>query len=145
MKQRPFSVEQFTATEWDSAEGKARWANAMAAWVERGFPERGFTNILYQQLHLHMYSHIAHYDKQGFYRNWFCDNYQRLKWLRYTIEGGACGYATDAAWTWSDVEKAFSQWVRSVGLIEQYEKLCAEETEARERALLVQLQTKYGS
>lgn len=61
----PFVAEQFTATKWASAEEKARWANAMRSWIQRGFPEKGWRKGLYEHLH-NMYCHIAHTNMHGF-------------------------------------------------------------------------------
>src|ERR1700676_3664785 len=105
MKAKTFSTEQFMATKWDDAEAKTKWANAMAAWVQKGFPEKTFRRGLYEHLSIHMYGYIAHYNKQGFYYEWFQNTRCRLAWLKYAAREGAFGCVMgDPAWTWSDVE-----------------------------------------
>jgi hypothetical protein len=142
-KKAPFCAEQFTATRWDSAQEKAKWANAMASWAERGFPKEGWRKGLYQQLHTHMYGHIAHYDQYGFYCEWFDGIHRQLEWLKYAASSGPFGSVGDPAYCWCDVERAFSVWVRQSGLIEHYQQLCAKDIEAKERAQLATLQAKY--
>src|SRR5436853_622236 len=102
----PFGAEQFTATEWDSAEDKAKWANAMASWIQRGFPQNGWRKSLYHHLQLHMYGHIAHFNMHGFYSEWFANIHLQLQWLQYAARGGAYGMVGDPAHTWCDVELA---------------------------------------
>jgi len=146
MSQKPFCAEQFTATQWDSARDKATWANAMAAWVARGFPVNGWRRGLYDPLHVHLYGHIAHYNQQGFYAEWFGDVHCQLRWLQFAASGGAfVGGVGDPAFTWSDVELAWSTWVRESGLIDHYRQLCSLDIETQERTLLAQLQRKYAS
>src|SRR5205823_4948173 len=98
----------------------------------------------YNGLHLHMYSHIAEYNQHGFYHSWFDGMYQQLKWLSYAAKGGPFRCVGDPSYTWSDVEIAFTAWIHSSGLVEQYETRCACDTEQRERALLKTLQEKYA-
>src|SRR5690348_11919829 len=106
-----FIADQFTPTQWATAEQKAQWANAMASWAFRGFNPEGFKRNLYERLR-NMYGHIAHFNQGGFYTEWFSDIYRRLEWLEYVARGGAWGKSVgDPAWTWSDAEKAFTAWV----------------------------------
>lgn len=140
---QPFCAEQFTTTKWDSAQDKAQWANAMASWVQRGFPTNGWRKGLYEALHTHMFGHIAHFNQYGFYEEWFANIHRQLQWLQYVAQGGAFGMAGDPAYTWCDVERAWSAWVRESGLIARYQQLCAEDIEAKERAVLAHLSAKY--
>ena len=135
MNKDPFCSNQFTTTKYDSAEAKAKWANAMASWVERGFPENGWRKSLYIPLSRHLYGHIAHYNQYGFYAQWFDDIQRQLAWLEYVARGGIYGgVISDPAHTWSDVEQAFSVWVRKSGLLARYRQLCAADIEAAKPA-----------
>jgi hypothetical protein len=137
-----FHADQFSTTQWATAEQKAQWENALASWVSRGFPQNGFTKSLYERLR-NTFGHIAHYNRAGFYGVWFADIHRQLKWLRYVAKGGAYGPIGDAAYTWSDVEAAFSAWVLQSGLMARYEQRCAAAIETSERALLAHLLSKY--
>lgn len=145
MPQKPFQAAQFTPTPYYTAEDKTKWANAMASWVERGFPANGWTKSLYKNLSTNMYGHIAHYNQPGFYDTWFSDIHQQLEWLQFAASGGTFGQFPyrDPNYTWCDVERAFKIWIRASGLLAKYEKLCAADIEARERARLTTLQAKY--
>ncbi len=140
-----FSVAQFTATPYNTAEDKVKWANAMASWVQRGFPESGWRKGLYDGLYIHMYSHIAEYNQYGFYCVWFDGIDKQLQWLKYASKGGYLpGGAGHPEYTWSDVEKAFSAWIKENGFIAKYQKLVDDSIETQERAQLSHLLKKYG-
>lgn len=139
-------AEQFTATQWDSAEAKARGMNALAAFIEAGFSEVKFTRRVYDVLHLHLLGHIAHFDKAGFYNTWFATPERQLAWLRYAARGGAYGAGHgDPAYTWSDVETVLVGWLRSSGRVHRYETIVEERTTRRELAQLAYLEAKYGA
>lgn len=142
---KPFSASQFTATKWDTAEDKAKAANALASFVERGMPERGWRKGIYHTLYQHLFGHIAHYDMYGFFSTWFSTPEQRAEWAEYVANGGMYGRhgVGDPAFTWSDVEVAFAAWMDSSGLIARFIREGNESIEARERAALAALKAKY--
>ena len=55
-----FEPHQFIATQWNSAEDKAKFANALMTFIANEFPRRSFTKSLYQRLS-NTFGHIAHY------------------------------------------------------------------------------------
>ena len=107
MKKPTFSANQFTSTQWATAQQKAQWATDMAAWVMRSFPQMGFTTGLYERLR-NTFGHSAHFHRAGFYDVWFADIHRQLRWLEHAARGGAYGPVGDPKFTWSDVERAFS-------------------------------------
>lgn len=140
-----FEAGRFTATEFDSAEDKAKGLSAVASFIEAGFPERKFTRRVYDVLYLHMFGHFAHYNQAGFYAEWFASPESQLRWLRYVAHGGAYGAGMgDPAYTWSDVETVLVDWVRASGLVHRYEGIVEGRTRSRELAQLTYLQAKYG-
>ncbi len=140
-----FCAKQFTATQWHTAADKAKWANDMAAWVQRGFPEARWRRGLYHHLATYLYSHIAHYTMHGFYARWFATPYKQLEWMEYVLRGGASGIYGAPTDTWCDVERAFQLWLRQSGLVEKQRQLCADLTEKGERDQLAILKAKYES
>lgn len=138
---KPFTADQFTSTEYDSAKEKAKWANAMVNFIEKGFREQDFTKRVYDGLYIHLYDHIAHYNQWGFYSEWFSTDRKRLEWFLYALDNVPHGSPRN--WLWDDVEIAFAGWIRESGLIEEYSERIAKATEERERALLAQLKVKY--
>lgn len=106
---KPFTASQFTATKFSTAAEKADIMNKLAAFAEGGFKRPQFTKALYSRLS-NMFMHIAHYDINGFYDEWFADETSRLNWLYYIKEnGGMCGSPEH---TWVDAERAFLEWLK---------------------------------
>ena len=138
-------AERFTATQFDSGKDKAKGLGALVSFTQAGFPESKFTRRVYEALDLHMLGHIAHYDRAGFYDEWFATPEAQLRWLRYAARGGAYGAGMgDPACTWSDVETVLVEWVRASGLVQQYEGIVEGRTRSRELAQLAYLEAKYG-
>jgi len=141
---QPFCAEQFTATKWATAKEKATWINGMVSFILKGFPEERWREGLYHHLY-NMYCHIAHYNRHGFYAEWFATDHERLAWLEYVAKGGAFGGGMgEPTYTWCYVEAALSAWIRDSPFIELYRFLCAQHIETRERAQLAYLQDKYA-
>lgn len=138
--QKIFNSSQFTATEDDSAQDKMRFANTLAAFILSEFSKEKWIPYLYKRLH-NLYGHIAHMNKEGFYRAWFSDICQQYDWLEYIVT--TIPNRCDPSQCWSDVENTFREWIIQSNLIEKYRALCAEETRKREIAQLRVLQAKY--
>ena len=93
-------AEGLTATQWSSAQDKAKLANAILAFVAKGLPEEGFSKALYQRVS-QMWGFIACFNRNGFAGRYFSSTQGRLAFLDQIIARGGIG---DPAWTWSDVE-----------------------------------------
>lgn len=138
-----FTPEQFTPTEFDTAEDKARFANKLVRFVEAEFAPSHFPKWFYRRL-MNTFGHIAHYNQGGFYSTWFSSPAHQLDWLEYIGKGGAYDMGGDPAFTHSDVERVVAEWVQRSGFIEKKRKEVAQELEDRERAELARLQHKYA-
>ena len=135
-----FTDSQFTATKWSTAQDKASFANRFVRLVQSDFAPKHFTEKFYQRLS-NTFSHIAHYNRGGFWDTFFTSTADKVRFLKMTVQYPCYG---DPAWTFSDVEQAVQAWLKAEGTLEQYQQRLAEETEAGERALLARLQQKYG-
>lgn len=102
-----FTAAQFTATQFDTAETKAKFANALADFLLAGCPGSKFTKFLYHHLNLHFNGHIAHYNRQGFYAFWFAEQEHRERFIQRMLEDPCHGHP---AHTFCDVEKAMQKW-----------------------------------
>lgn len=136
-----FKAEQFTATQWTGAEGKAKAANQLAAFVMSGFDRKKFTKSVYQTLHLHMFHHIAHYDINGFYATWFDSWFAQHDWVKHALSQPIYG---DPTFTWSDVEPVFQDWLTKNAIEQQLRVLCEDAQEAVERQRYEELKSKFG-
>lgn len=103
-----FATAPLTGTEWATAADKALYLEKLARFVEAGFPEKRFTGPIYSGLNLHLFGHIAHFDKDGFYHTWFSTEERRREWVRNALRSTSEG---DPAYTWSDAEAIFQEWL----------------------------------
>jgi hypothetical protein len=135
-----FQRSQFTRTKWDTAEDKVRFAKQFVRFVQSGFAAQHFTDKFYRRLS-NTFGHIAHYNRGGFWAEFFTTTADKLRFLEMTLSHPCYG---DPAWTYSDVERALQEWLRACGLPDLYRQKLAEETEAAERDELARLREKYA-
>lgn len=131
----------FCPTKWDSAEQKEKFMKHFLRFVEKDFPESLFFDWFYKRLS-NTFGHIAHYNRAGFYGEFFTSTEGKLDFLHLTLQHPCYG---DPAFTYSDVERAIQDVIRERGFTETYKKKLAGETEAGERAELARLKAKYGA
>src|SRR3990167_418165 len=130
----------YTATEFDTAADKEKFELQFKRFVMSDFAENKFPNWFYKSLSM-TFGHIAHYNKAGFYSTFFTSDNGKLDFLHQTLEWPCHGSPT---FTYCDVERALSEWVKDSGLIENYQAKRATRVENQERAELARLQTKYA-
>lgn len=121
-----FDASQFTGTKFNTAEDKAKFLTKLCRFLINGCQWSQFNNPLYNGLNLHFFGHIAHYNRGGFYDEWFSSTVRRLEWIDRAINRRVYG---DPAWTWSDAEAVLQQWLRDSGIREYYAPLA--DTEAQ--------------
>jgi len=135
-----FDPTQFTPTQWDTAKDKAAFANRFVRFVESDFAAKPFTEKFYRRLS-NTFGHIAHYNRGGFWSEFFTTTADKVRFLEQTLQHPCYG---DPAWTYNDVERVWQAGLRADETLERYRQRLAEETEAGERAELARLQAKYG-
>jgi len=67
-----FYPVDFIATQHSSASDKAKFANHFVRFVESGYRRTLFFKWFYTRLSM-TFGHIAHYNIDGFYAEWFAD------------------------------------------------------------------------
>lgn len=102
-------TDQFTSTQWATADEKAKWAKKFIRFVEGGFKAKAFTKPIYDRLS-NMFHHIAHFNRTGFYSVWFTTEQQRRAFMKRLREHTPMG---DPAHTWSDVERALQAYFKA--------------------------------
>lgn len=105
---KPFTASQFTPTKFATAEDKAKFANKLVTFVERGFLETQFTQDLYRRLS-NCFGHIAHHNRNGFYGAWFDTPSARRDWVANAVDWGCYG---EPEYTFCDVERAVIDWLQ---------------------------------
>jgi hypothetical protein len=135
-------AKDFTATNFATAEDKAKWTNKFTKFILGGFQRSSFKKEVYKQLQS-MFGHCAEYDLNGFYTTWFDDTYKCLHWVETIATSWLVGIG-QPQFTWSDVEIKLVQWMRDNNIQDQIAGYLQAETEHRERAMLRVLQDRYG-
>jgi hypothetical protein len=136
-----FTANQFTPTEWSTAEDKARFANHFLKFLDRGFPRTLFQKWFYNQLR-NTFGHIAHFDIHGFWSEFFETTEGKVRFLKITVNP-PLGFCGDPAYTYSDVERAISEKVKVGNYLQEWKRKLDEETETAERSQLARLKEKY--
>ena len=135
-----FTAEEFTPTQFSTAQDKAAFGNHFFRFVESGWKQTLFTRTFYNRLS-NCFGHIAHYDLHGFYGTRFSDDALRLSFLRHTVRFSCYGDAAHTFRMWSGPSRPSSAIVLS-SLSTKLRVAAAIRT--RELAQLERLQTKYG-
>jgi len=135
-----FSPSQFTATQFETAEDKAAFANRFVRFVESGYNPNIFTKKFYRRLSM-CFGHIAHYNQAGFYDTFFTSREGRLDFAQVTEGRQIYG---DPAYCDSDIEKVLQEWAREYGMITRAQNELNVTIERLERAELTRLQAKYA-
>ncbi len=134
-----FTAAQFTPTEYDTAETKAKFANALLNFIDKGCPANLWTKVLYNRLSL-CFGHIAHYNQYGFFDVWFSTPQARAEFIKHLLAYGCFG---SPEYTYSDVERALQAKVLERGFLRTFAMQATQDTEQRERAILATLKAKY--
>jgi hypothetical protein len=141
-KSAEFTARDFTATNFATAEEKAKWANKFTKFILGGFQRSSFRKDVYSQLN-QMFGHCAEYDLNGFYFTWFEDTCKCLHWVETIATTWLAGIG-QPQFTWSDVEIKLVQWIQDNNIHDQIAGHLQAETEQKERAMLKVLQDRYG-
>lgn len=134
-----FRPEQFTATQWDSAADKAKFANQFVRFVESDFKSTLFPKWFYNRLS-NTFGHIAHYNQAGFFDTFFVSLAGKIRFLEATLQGGGYG---DPTFTYSDVERVLKTWVLEKNLLASYQETLSRAINAAEFEQYQQLKAKF--
>ena len=107
----PFRASQFVPMEKTTAEEKAKFANKFVSFVANGMKREDFTQAFYKRLSM-CFGHIAHYNIDGFYTEWFSDNNKKYGFLLHAL---SCYPVGDPKFCFSDVENELQNWLRDSG------------------------------
>ena len=136
----PAPVEgDFTPTTFCPAATKAWFAVHYLRFVSSDFPKHQFTDRFYRQL-MHTFGHIAHFDKLGFWTEFFTTAAGKVEFLAQTVQWPCHG---QPAHTWCDVERAIIRRLRQTDLLGIYRQKLRHDREAAERAEFARLKAKY--
>ncbi len=108
---------RFTPTKWHTVADKEKFARHYIKFVQARCPFELFHKWFYERM-THLFMHIAHYNRFGFYETW-CDTAEkRFAFVRHHATFESMG---DAMWTWCDVERTLKGWIIESGIQRAYE------------------------
>src|SRR5271166_210915 len=136
---RALTTPDFVPTQWDTAEQKANFANALLAFVAQDFPRSKFHEGFYRRLS-NTFGHIACYNSAGFYGRFFLNAQDKLEFLEQCVTWPCHG---DPTYTYSDVERAVVARLRKSQIVATLSSQIAVERRRRELALLSELKARY--
>jgi hypothetical protein len=119
-------ADPFVATQWRSAEHKAKFGNHLLRFVAEEYPRHLFTKPFYRLLSNH-FGHITHYSRRGFWDHYFTDERTKAEFLTDTVRHWACG---DPGYTFSDLEFIVQGRITKSGMLEWQRHVAKSETEA---------------
>jgi hypothetical protein len=129
----------YTATKWNTAEDKAKFVKKFIKFVEKDFPQTMFDKKFYARLSM-MFGHIAHYDVNGFWKTFFTNATDKIRFLEQTLNYPCYG---DPTYTWSDAEKEIQGLLEEMEVLEKWQRIEAEENDSKERAEYQRLKKKF--
>jgi hypothetical protein len=134
-----FVAADFVPTQSDTAEPKAKFANALLTFVAQDFPRSKFHENFYRRLS-NTFGHIACYNSAGFYGRFFLTAEDKLEFLDQCVTWPCYG---DPTFTYSDVERAVGVRLRKIQIVAILSSQIAVERRRRELALLAELNARY--
>ncbi len=134
-----FVAADFVPTQWDAAEQKAKFANALLTFVAQDFPQSKFHESFYHRLS-NTFGHIANHDSAGFYGRFFLTAADKLEFLEQSVTWPCHG---DPTYTYSDVERAVAARLRKSQIVTCLSSQIAVERRRKELALLSELKARY--
>jgi hypothetical protein len=134
-----FVAADFVPTQWDAAEQKAKFANALLTFVAQDFPRSKFHESFYRRLS-NMFGHIAHYDSVGFCGRFFLTAADKLEFLEQCVTWPCHG---DPTYTYSDVERAVGARLRSAKIVTLMRSQVSAARRQADLALLAELKARY--
>ena len=135
-----FTADQFTPTQWTTAQEKADFANAFVRFVENNFRNEHFTESFYRRLS-QTFGHVAHFNQATFYRTFFGTAVDKVRFLQRSVDHVPVG---DPAFTFADVERLLRDWVVEHGLLDRVAKTATHAENRAEREQLKKLLDKHG-
>ena len=121
-----FTPDQFTPTQWEGADKKAVFARQFIKFVRSDFSRSHFPKTFYQRLSM-TFGHIAHYNQNGFFDEFFVTTEGKVRFLQQTLQHPCYG---DPTFTYSDVERALQVWLREGSVLSKLEQRLAGEGDA---------------
>lgn len=132
-------ARDFTPTRFTPAETKAWFATHFLRFVSSDFPKHQFTKRFYGQV-MHTFGMIAHYDRAGFWTEYFTGTAGKVEFLEQVVAWPCYG---DATHTFSDAEREIARRIRHADLLTIYRRKQGGERDAADRADYARLKARF--
>lgn len=133
------TAADFSPTKFTPAETKAWYACHFLRFVAADFPKHQFTERFYRQV-MHTFSFTAHYDRTGFWTEYFTSNAGKIEFIEQVVNHPCYG---GPGHTFSDVEREIGRRLRQVDLLDFYRKKGRAERDNAERAEFARLKARF--
>lgn len=120
------NLMNYTPTQWDTAEDKARFVKHFIQFVKKDFHQSMFNKKFYNRLSM-TFGHIAHYDRGGFWDTFFTNTADKSEFLRMTMNFPCYG---DPKFTYCDAEREIQNQLKEMNVLQKYiEKVNSEQNQ----------------
>ncbi len=133
------TAADFVPTRFTPADSKAWFATHFLRFASADFPKHHFTQRFYTRV-MSTFGMIAHYDKTGFWTEYFTSTAGKIEFIEQLIQWPCYG---DPAHTFSDVEREIQRRLREVDLLSLYRRASRAERDATERAEFARLKARF--
>jgi len=133
------TASDFLPTKFMPADTKAWFAVHFLRFASADFPKHHFTQRFYDRV-MNTFGMIAHYDRMGFWTEYFTSTAGKVEFIEQVIEWPCYGDPND---TFSDAEREIQRRLRQVDLLGLYRKLSRAERDTAERAEFARLKARF--
>lgn len=133
------TAADFLPTKFMPADTKAWFAVHFLRFASADFPKHHFTQRFYGRV-MNTFGMIAHYDRMGFWTEYFTSTAGKVEFIEQVIEWPCYG---DPDYTFSDAEREIQRRLRQVDLLGLYRKLSRTERDTAERAEFARLKARF--
>jgi len=133
------TAADFVPTKFIPADSKAWFAVHFLRFTSADFPKHHFTQRFYSRV-MNTFGMIAHYDRMGFWTEYFTSTAGKVEFIEQVIEWPCYGDPTS---TFSDAEREIQRRLRQVDLLGLYRKLSRAERDTAERAEFARLKARF--
>ena len=133
------TAADFTPTRFTPADSKAWFANHFLRFASADFPKHHFTQRFYSRV-MSTFGMIAHYDRTGFWREYFAGTAGKIEFIEQVIQWPCYG---DPTHTFSDAEREIQRRLRQVDLLGFYRRANRAEGDAADRAEFARLKARF--
>lgn len=129
----------YTATQFSTAEDKAKFVKHFISFVKKDFPQSMFNKKFYNRLS-NTFGHIAHYDQGGFWHTFFTTTAGKVRFLNMTMSFPCYG---SPQFTFCDAESEIQKQLGEDRVLEKWQRKEHDEQNQAEYSEYQRLKNKF--